>query len=204
VRQLDGAGDVYPTMRRFLSPARLLLEAVGSERLAPGHVHRVLDRPAYDREAPCDWTIGSFLVLRREALLGAGLLDERYFFYGEEEDLCRRIRRDGWDIRHLPTMTIVHHVGKGGMRPRFEAQKAYARRQYAAKHFSRGGRCALGAAQLLADGLRALPLGADEQAELRRRCAVASLRVTVGRDGPPFGAPPATAVSPPPTAGAQP
>jgi N-acetylglucosaminyl-diphospho-decaprenol L-rhamnosyltransferase len=189
VRQLDANGDVYPTMRRFLSARRLLLEAVGSETLAPSRVHRVLDRAAYDRETSCDWTIGSFLILRREALLATGLLDERYFFYAEEEDLCLRVRQAGWDVRHLPAMTIVHHVGKGGLRPRFEAQKAYARRQYAAKHFSPPRRLALGTAQLLADGLRALPIGAGDQAELRRRCAIASLRVTVGRDAPPFGPP---------------
>jgi N-acetylglucosaminyl-diphospho-decaprenol L-rhamnosyltransferase len=188
VRQLDSGSEIYPTMRRFLSARRLLLEAVGSESLAPSHVHRVLDRDAYDRETSCDWTIGSFLILRREALLGTGLLDERYFFYGEEEDLCLRVRQAGWDVRHLPAMTIVHHVGKGGMRPQFEAQKAYARRQYAAKHFSPPRRLALGTAQLLADGLRALPIGGGD-AELRRRCAIASLRVTVGRDAPPFGAP---------------
>src|SRR5262249_22000257 len=85
VRQLDSPGELYPTMRRFLSSRRLLLEAVGSETLAPGRVHRVLDGAAYDRETSCDWTIGSFLLLRREALLATGLLDERYFFYGEEE-----------------------------------------------------------------------------------------------------------------------
>jgi GT2 family glycosyltransferase len=195
VRQLGSDGTLYPSMRRFLSPARLLLEAVGSETLAPGHVHRVLDPALYDREVSCDWTLGSFLLLRREALLSAGLLDERYFFYSEEEDLCRRVRQDGWDIRHLPAMTIVHHAGKGGMRPRFEAQKAYARRQYAAKNFDGSRRAALTAAQLLADGLRALPgLGSGPDAETRRACAKASLRVTLGLAQPPFGAPPHTAL----------
>ena len=70
-----------------------------------------------------------------EALLSAGLLDERFFIYSEEPDLCLRIKRGGWEVRHLPQMTIVHHAGKGGVRPRMVAQDAYTRKQYAEKHF---------------------------------------------------------------------
>ena len=50
-------------------------------------------RAAYERERECDWTSGSFMLARREALLSAGLLDERSFIYSEEPDLCLRIKR---------------------------------------------------------------------------------------------------------------
>ena len=73
---------------------------------------------AYEREGDCDWVVGSFLLARREALLGAGLLDERFFLYCEEPDLCLRVMRAGWRVRHLPQLTIRHHAGKGGVRPR--------------------------------------------------------------------------------------
>ena len=108
---------------------------------------RVLDWGAYEREGECDWTSGSFMLARREALLSAGLLDERFFIYSEEPDLCLRIKRAGWQVRHLPQMTIVHHAGKGGLRPRMVAQDAYTRKQYARKHFgpARRGSLPLGA-----------------------------------------------------------
>ena len=75
------------------------------------------------------------MLIRREALLSAGLLDERFFLYCEEADLCLRIKRTGWSVRHLPAMTIMHHIGKGGHDPRIDAQQAYSRRQFARKHF---------------------------------------------------------------------
>ena len=71
------------------------------------------------------------MFCRREALLSAGLLDERFFIYSEEPDLCLRMKRAGWATRHLPTMTIVHHAGKGGLRPKMIAQDVFTRRQYA-------------------------------------------------------------------------
>ena len=37
----------------------------------------------------------------------------------------------GWAVRHLPTMTIVHHAAKAGVKPRLVAQDALTRRIYA-------------------------------------------------------------------------
>jgi GT2 family glycosyltransferase len=76
------------------------------------------------------------MLTRREALQSAGWLDERFFIYSEETDLCYRIKRAGWKVVHLPTMSIIHHANKAGIRPRMTAQEAFARRQYATKHFS--------------------------------------------------------------------
>ena len=115
-------------------------------RRSPPSAGRVRPRWAGEREldlarlrrarSTCDWTSGSFMLARREALLSAGLLDERFFIYSEEPDLCLRMKRAGWAIRHLPAMTIVHHAGKGGLRPKMVAQDAFTRRQYAHKHFA--------------------------------------------------------------------
>ena len=58
-------------------------------------------------------------------------MDERFFIYCEEPDLCLRIKQAGWEVRHLPPMTIIHHAGKGGVRPKMAAQDAYTRMQYA-------------------------------------------------------------------------
>jgi N-acetylglucosaminyl-diphospho-decaprenol L-rhamnosyltransferase len=186
VRQVAADGALHPTIRRFPSVPRALGEALGSERWwwRPRWAgERVLDRAAYARERECDWMTGSFLLARREALLAAGLLDERFFLYCEEPDLCLRVRRAGWRVRYLPTMTIRHHVGGRGVQPRLLAQEVYARRQYARKHFGPPRRTLYGAALGLRYALRA-PL---------RRGALAAL--TALRERPPFMAPPTTAVS---------
>ena len=82
---------------------------------------------AYERETDCDWTSGSFMLARREALESAGYFDERFFMYSDETDLCRRIKLAGWEIRHLPQMTILHHDRKAGIKPHIESLGAITR-----------------------------------------------------------------------------
>jgi N-acetylglucosaminyl-diphospho-decaprenol L-rhamnosyltransferase len=198
VRQLTGDGTLWPTIRYFPSVGRAFGEALGSERW-PVHGRwageRELDEAIYEREHACDWTSGSFMLARREALLGSGLLDERFFIYSEETDLCLRVKRAGWEIRHLPSMTIVHHAGKGGLRPKMVAQDAYSRRQYAAKHFPRPTRAAYLGALFARHGLRAVAPGGGADATKRREGARAAIRVLAGRAEPPFGDPPPAAVT---------
>jgi len=195
VRQLTADGRVYPTIRYFPTFSRALGEALGSERwpIRPAWSgERELDMSLYDREVPCDWTTGAFMLVRREALLGAGLLDERLFLQSEEPDLCRRIKLGGWEVRHIPVMTIVHHAGKGGVAPRMTAQSAFARRQYADKHFSRPYRHLYVGACMLNHLIRALPLRRGGAA--KRRAARLALKTLSGRSGAPFEPSPRTAI----------
>jgi N-acetylglucosaminyl-diphospho-decaprenol L-rhamnosyltransferase len=195
VRQLTGDGTLWPTIRYFPSVARALGEALMSERwpIRPTWAgERELDLTRYEREIECDWTSGSFMFARREALLSAGLLDERFFIYSEEPDLCLRLLRAGWRTVHLPGMTIVHHAGKAGLRPRMVAQDAYTRKQYAEKHFTRARRAAYLAALIARHSIRALAPAGDVPE--RREGAVLAMRTLVGRQAPPFGAPPRTAI----------
>jgi GT2 family glycosyltransferase len=187
-RQVDEAGRVWPTARRFPSVGRAVGEAIGPERLpfkANWLGETELDLSRYDEELDCDWTSGSFLLVRREALAGAGLLDERFFFYSEEIDLCLRVKRAGWKIRHLPRLTIAHYGGKTDASPRMEAQMAYARSQYADKHFGplrrRAFVAAIGLRHLIRWGAFSLR-GVDPRAAAHRR----ALMTLLGRERPPF------------------
>jgi GT2 family glycosyltransferase len=200
VRQFTADGTLSPTIRRFPNAGRALGEALGCERwrFHPAWAgERVLDPGAYDAEGECDWTTGSFMIVRREALAGAGWFDERFFLYSEEPDLCLRIKRAGWSVGHLPQMAITHHAGKGGVRPRMVAQDAFARRQYARKHFSRGHRVCY----LIAVGLRHLVRagGAGRRgaadASASRAAALSAMRALIGYGEPPFGRPPPTAIA---------
>jgi GT2 family glycosyltransferase len=199
VRQLAADGSLWPTIRYFPSVFRAIGEALASERW-PVHPRwsgeRELNLELYEREHRCDWTSGSFMLARREALLGSGLLDERFFIYSEETDLCLRIKKAGWDIRHLPQMTIVHHAGKAGIRPRMVAQEAHARRQYAEKHFPRSVRYAYLTAVLARHAIRAVAPGQRGKSAARRAASRAAIRTLLGRAEPPFGPPPPAAVAP--------
>jgi len=59
-----------------------------------------------------DILIGACLLLRKEVLDQVGLLDEDYFIYSEEVDLCYRIQRAGWRLYWVPEAEVVHFGGQ--------------------------------------------------------------------------------------------
>jgi GT2 family glycosyltransferase len=196
VRQVTGDGALYPTIRYFPTVSRALGDALSSERwpVRPSWAgERELDLAIYDREVECDWTVGAFMLVRREALLGAGLLDERFFLQAEEPDICRRIKTAGWSVRHLPVMTIIHRAGKAGWVPKMIAQSAFARRQYARKHFSAPYASAYLAASSLNYVIRAA-ISRSRGDEVQHESARLAIRALIGRDGAPYEPPPPTAL----------
>lgn len=190
-RQLDEEMVLFPTIRRFPTPLRLFMQALGTERLglkAQWAGERVLDVGVYDAPQRCDWLTGSFMLARREAVIAAGMMDERYFLFSEETDLCVGIQREGWEVWYDPQMTILHHFGKNGYSRRLLAQEAYARRQYMFKHDSVGRRALGTSALALFYGRKALDSVAHGSAGTSRRAAsLAALRTVLGISPPPFG-----------------
>jgi GT2 family glycosyltransferase len=65
-----------------------------------GWVAHILDGPpqASNGIAECDWADGAALLVRREVFERVGLIDERFFIYFEETDLCLRATRAGWRV----------------------------------------------------------------------------------------------------------
>jgi GT2 family glycosyltransferase len=198
VRQLTLDDELYPTMRRFPNAARALGEALGSERLpfkAPFLGERILDLSLYDREFAADWTAGSFMVCRREALESAGYLDERFFMYSEETDLCLRIKKAGWAVHHLPVMTIRHHFTRSRYMPKREAQRAYANRHYAEKNFSPVHAALFLGAVGLRFSIRSILPGRSPERQQRREGSRAGVAALLGLRPPPYRAQPPQAVA---------
>lgn len=65
-----------------------------------------------ERPFPIDHPLGACLLLRGAALAQVGLLDEGYFMYVEEVDLCYRLKRAGWEVWHVPAAHVVHLGGQ--------------------------------------------------------------------------------------------
>jgi len=87
---------------------------------------------------------GAALIVRRAVLERIGLLDERFDpAYGEDTDLCYRIRQAGWRICRLPRARIVHLRGRTARRE-FGAEQARrlqeAKFRWYGKHRGRGAR----------------------------------------------------------------
>ena len=198
VRQLMPDGDVFPTIRRFPNAIRSLFEALGSERFpvrASWLGERELNLNAYDHDVACDWTTGSFMLARRDALRSAGFFDERFFLYCEETDLCLRIKQAGWDIRHLPHLTILHHAGEGWVESSSRGagrlrEAAVLRQALLACASTDRDRCA----RARVFGSR----GTREREHGPETSSRAALTTLLGIRPPPFGAPPPVAVGPDP------
>ena len=79
------------------------------------------DNGQYDDNAELDWSSGTAFMVRNSVLKETGLFDPLYFMYGEENDLCWRIRRCGYKIVFAHDST-VYHLGKGSIsgRPLFK------------------------------------------------------------------------------------
>jgi GT2 family glycosyltransferase len=55
---------------------------------------------------------GACLMFRQTVLDEVGLLDEDYFMYSEEVDLCKRTLQAGWLLYWEPRAVVVHHGGR--------------------------------------------------------------------------------------------
>jgi N-acetylglucosaminyl-diphospho-decaprenol L-rhamnosyltransferase len=192
VRQIDEDGVMDPTMRRFPNALRSLSVSLGGERLplrASWLGERVLATDLYDRETVCDWTVGSFMLARKAAIDDVGGLDERFFIYCEETDLCLRLSQAGWRVAYFPQMTIFHQSSVTSSDARLNRQMAFARRQYIEKHFAPVHRAAAILTLGLGYALRGLVPGRGLERHRRRASAWSAFATLIGLTPPPFGAP---------------
>ena len=183
VMQLRPDGGFQPSIRRFPGFRRQLADSLLPEPMRFGRLGERELRPArYAEECSVDWLVGAFLVLRHEAVRTVGPLDTRFFLYSEETDLCYRLRRAGWDVRHLPQFAVTHECG-GYARPELAAQLTRSKLLFAEKHFPRHRRVALRAALLLGHALRALVLAGPGRTGRRHgeRAALAVAATHKGR-----------------------
>jgi len=67
-----------------------------------------LDCGQYRQVRPVDWISGCGILVRAATLREVGGLDERYFYYWEETELCLRASAHGWKVVHVPSARIWH------------------------------------------------------------------------------------------------
>lgn len=65
-----------------------------------------------DQPREVDVLMGASLLLRKSVLEAVGLLDEGYFMYSEEVDLCFRLQKAGWRLYWVPQSQVVHYWGQ--------------------------------------------------------------------------------------------
>jgi N-acetylglucosaminyl-diphospho-decaprenol L-rhamnosyltransferase len=90
-----------------------------------------------DVEADVDSVVGASMLIRGEALYQAGLLDEDFFMYGEDLDLCYRIKENGWRVVYHPEVTVLHIKGASSRKASSRSIMAFydAMRIFHNKHY---------------------------------------------------------------------
>ena len=77
-----------------------------------------------------DCLTGAFMFMRKEALDVAGLLDETFFMYGEDIDLCYRIKKSGWKIVYYGKSKITHLKGASSKKQKSKLIYEFYRAMY--------------------------------------------------------------------------
>lgn len=141
VKMIDGKGRFLPESKRGLpTPAVSFYKISGLSALFPrsrrfGRYHLAwLDK---DEIHPVDVLAGACMMVRKEAIDKAGLLDEDFFMYGEDIDWSYRILKAGYRNYYFPLARILHYKGestkKGSLNYVYVFHNAMA--IFAKKHF---------------------------------------------------------------------
>jgi hypothetical protein len=126
-RLVNPDGSLQPSGRAFPNLARALSSLVPLPRRARTALAHPCERRDYAVEAEVDEVSGAALCVRAVALEQVGPLDEGFFFFGEDVDLCWRLREGGWRVHYVP-QAVVTHVWGGSHEPRTERFRLLAQR----------------------------------------------------------------------------
>ena len=107
-RLINADGSFQPSCHPMLTPHREFWRLMFLDRL--------WRRASYPQSMwttrqprPVEVIKGACLLLRQQALDEVGLLDERYFMYTEEMDLCYRLSHAGWELWWIPQSVVLHY-----------------------------------------------------------------------------------------------
>lgn len=141
-RILNPNGSLQVSCRHFPSLWNNLCQVLGFNKLFPKSVffsEPFMKYWSHDETRKIDALSGCFWMVRREALDEVGLLDEDFFFYGEDIDWCRRFHNAGWNVVFYPGAEAIHYHGASSSNApvRFYIEMQKADLQYWRKHHGR-------------------------------------------------------------------
>ena len=104
-------GSLQFSCRTFYNFSTLLFRRTPLGKIFPNHRiirrHLMMDWDHADL-GEVDWGLGGCMFLRREALRGGKIFDERFFLYMEDVDLCFQMKQNGWKVVYYPEAVMTH------------------------------------------------------------------------------------------------
>jgi GT2 family glycosyltransferase len=106
-------GSHQDSARRFFSVLTILLRRspLGKLKVMQGVLNEHLMKNYWANEVfDTDWVTGAAFIVRKAAFEAVGGMDEGYFLYMEDTDLCKRMWRSGWSVKAISTVRITHFL----------------------------------------------------------------------------------------------
>jgi N-acetylglucosaminyl-diphospho-decaprenol L-rhamnosyltransferase len=177
-------GSLEFSRRRFTRLRSTYAQALFLHRLFP-RAHWadevVRDEDCYAEPGTSEWISGASVLVRRSVLERLGGLDEAFFLYCEDVDLCRRIWDSGHTVRYESAAVCVHEGGASSSLEVVLPLLAASRIRYARKHRGRG----VAVLERLGIGLGAITHAAfSTQGHDARHGHRRALRVVAWKTGP--------------------
>ncbi|HUR46203.1 MAG TPA: glycosyltransferase family 2 protein [Candidatus Saccharimonadales bacterium] len=110
---------------------QLLNTDMSLQNSVQGQGRRFEQRNQHIDSADVTGVVGAFMMIRKDLWDDLGGMDEKFFFFFEESDLCRRALQNGARIVWSPKVRILHHLSKSvsgidaRLRSRIEYWKSY-------------------------------------------------------------------------------
>lgn len=77
-----------------------------------------------------DWVSGTALLVKKTIFDKVGGFDENFFMYFEDQDLCLKIKKEGFKIFFLPFFSVGHFNGKSWKNNRQKKEAFYQSQQF--------------------------------------------------------------------------
>lgn len=130
-------GELDPSARRnFPNPANAFMRLFGLKKLSNYNITGPIDQ-----EMSVEAIMGACMLVPKIVIDKVGMLDEEFFFYGEDLDWCYRIKEAGYKIVYYPSAEILHLKSASSrnipfkiVKVAYSAMKIFYRKHYAPKY----------------------------------------------------------------------
>ena len=143
VQMVDGKGKFLEESKRGIPDFETsLFKFLGLHKFFPKSKtfnHYYLGNLSKDERHKVEVLVGAFMLLRKSVLDEVGFLDEQFFMYWEDTDLCIRIGEKGYKIYYLGDIKIIHYKGESNKRHTLSFTISFNKSMLAfvKKHFSK-------------------------------------------------------------------
>jgi O-antigen biosynthesis protein len=126
---LNPDGTLQVSCRRsFPTPAIAFYRLFGLSRIFPKSKKFGQYNLSYldpKQECEVDAVSGSFMCMPRALFQDIGGFDEAFFMYGEDLDICFRVKEKGYKVWYTPRTQIIHFKGRSSSKQSFKSRKAW-------------------------------------------------------------------------------